>query len=639
LPVFFVLSFSTALLRNFPALCLLLLVSMQSGLVCAQKSVNPGTNLLWAQANEKDLASAAEWLALLHYHDESFGGPESYVDDKAFFLAPDGAHDAAAELRATLELIVAEPTTRCRYPARYNWLSKQLDFSALKVFYTECVEYQDWREALNASSIVLVFAASYVNSPSSMYGHTFLRFDPPDIDQSSPLLSYALNFGASVTGSEAGMLYAWRGIVGGYPGHFSSGTYIEKTKKYSRLENRDLWEYRLALTPAEVDQMLAHIWELNEVSFDYYFFDENCSFRLLELIEVARPDLDLTSGFDAWAIPLDTVRVVEKAGLIADVYYRPSNQSTVTYNISLLSKPQQKLALALSADIQVLNDSAFLGLSESDQTQVAYTAYKFLRYEYNEDERDPGIAERSYKLLTYLASRELSPPEQRVPPAPIPPLDGHSTMMLSAGAGAEDGKWYSDIEWRLSYHDLLDNIAGFPSDTSLNMGRFVLRYRENVGLQLQRLDIIEITSVPPRDQFYKPLSWQTSVGFDRQWTNDDDELTFQGNGGVGLSYKTVFDGRVVTMLRGRAEYNDGFNDSKVDVAAGGSIAYLRQGVAGNTMFLAESLHFIGGTDRQLLELRQSFILSRNNAIRLHFKHSIDESDGINEAGLSYNVYF
>ncbi|MCP4832904.1 MAG: DUF4105 domain-containing protein [Gammaproteobacteria bacterium] len=617
----------------------MLLLYLQPAAARADAVGVPSVDYLWTQAADKQLYKAAEWLALLHYHDESFGGPESYVDDKAFFLAADGGDDAAAELRATLNLFVNTPETRCRFPARYNWLSRQLDFSKLKISKAECPEYEDWRNALNASSIVLVFAASYVNSPSSMYGHTFLRFDPPDIDQSSPLLSYALNFGANVTGSEAGLLYAWRGIAGGYPGHFSSGTYIEKTKKYSRLENRDLWEYRLALTPAEVDQMLAHVWELNEISFDYYFFDENCSFRLLELIEVARPDLDITSGFDAWAIPLDTVRVVEKAGLIDDVYYRPSNQSVVTYNIGLLNKSQQMLALTLSQDIQVLHEAEFLELGESDQAQVAYTAYKFLRYEYNEDERDPGIAERSYKLLTFLASRKLRPPEQRVPPTPISPLDGHATMMASAGAGVEDDKWYSDIELRLSYHDLLDNLAGFPRDTSLNMGRFILRYRENDGLQLQRLDILEITSVPPRDHFYKPLSWQTSLGFDRQWTNGDDELTFQGNGGVGLSYKTVFDGRIVTMLRGRAEYNDGFNDGKVDVAAGGSIAYLRQGVVGNTMLLAETLHFVGGTDRQLLEIRQNFVLTRNNAIRLHFKRSIDESSGINEAGLYYRVYF
>jgi hypothetical protein len=620
---------------------LLLFACLHSGVLLANISVNTnaGESPLWDKAVEQGLYDEPEWLALLHYHDESFSGQESYVDDQAFFLAPDGVHDAAAELRATLELIVAEPTTRCRYPARYNWLSSQLDFSAYSVDEAECTEYQDWRKTLNANSIVLVFAASYVNSPSSMYGHTFLRFDPPDVEQDSPLLSYALNFGASVTGNEAGLLYAWRGIAGGYPGQFTANTYIDRIKNYIRLENRDLWEYRLALTPAEIDQMLAHVWELNKVSINYYFFDENCSFRLLELIEVARPGLDLTSGFDAWAIPLDTVRAVEDAGLVESIYYRPSNQAVVTYNIELLDKSQQKLALQLSRDITVLSDVRFLSLDESDQNQVAYTAYKFLRYEFNEDARDPQIAERSYQLLSFLASRDLSEIESRSPPAPVAPNEGHKSMLFSASIGAEDGKWFSDLEWRLSYHDLLDPIEGFPPETSLNMGRLVMRYRETDGLQLQRLDVIEIKSVPYRDQFYKPLSWQTSFGFDRQWTNGDDELTFQGNGGVGLSYKSLFNGRFVAMLRARTEYNDGFSDSKIDLAGGGSLGYLRQSVGGSTSVLFETLHFIGGTDRQLIDLQQSFVLTRNNALRFNFKRSIDESDGFNEASLSYRVYF
>jgi hypothetical protein len=618
-----------------------LLASLYSSALLADTAVikNTGENPLWDKAVEQELYNQPEWLALLHYHDERFSGQESYVDDQSFFVAPEGAHDAAAEMRATLELIVAEPTIRCRYPARYNWLSSQLDFSAYSVADTECTEYQDWRKTLNANSIVMVFAASYVNSPSSMYGHTFLRFDPPDVEQDSPLLSYALNFGASVTGSEAGLLYAWRGIAGGYPGQFSANTYMDKIKDYIRLENRDLWEYRLALTPIEVDQMLAHVWELNKVSIDYYFFDENCSFQLLELIEVARPDLDLTSGFDAWAIPLDTVRAVEDAGLIESVYYRPSNQTVVTYNIELLDKSQQKVALQLSRDISILNDARFLSLDERDQNQVAYTAYKFLRYEFNEDARGPKIAERSYQLLSFLASRDLSGIESRSPPAPVAPNEGHKSMLLSASVGAEDGKWFTDLEWRLSYHDLLDPIEGFPPETSLNMGRLVMRYRETDGLQFQRLDVIEIKSVPYRDQFYKPLSWQTSFGFDRQWTNGDDELTLQGNGGVGLSYKSLFNGRFVTMLRGRTEYNDGFSDGKIDIAAGGSVGYLRQDTTGSTSLLFETLHFVGGTDRQLIDFQQSFVLTRNNALRFNFKRSIDESDGFNEASLSYRVYF
>jgi hypothetical protein len=620
---------------------LLLLACMHTGALLADTLVskNADANPLWVQAVEKNLSEQPQWLALLHYEDESFFGRESYVDDKAFFVAPDGANDSAAELHATLELFVTEPASRCRYPARYNWLSSQLNFSVYSVDGAECADYQDWRKTLNASSVVLVFAASYVNSPSSMYGHTFLRFDPPDVAENSPLLSYALNFGANVPDSETGLLYAWRGIAGGYQGQFSANTYMDKIKDYIRLENRDLWEYRLALTPAEVDQMVAHIWELDKVSIDYYFFDENCSFQLLDLIEVVRPDLDLTSGFDAFAIPLDTVRAVEDAGLIDSIYYRPSNQTVVTYNIELLDKSEQELALQLSRDISVLNDSRFLSLNEGDQNQIAYTAYKFLRYEFNEDSRDPKIAERSYQLLSFLAGRDLSKIESRTLPTPVAPNEGHRSMLLSASVGAEDGKWFSDLEWRLSYHDLLDPIEGFPPETSLNMGRLVMRYRENDGLQFQRLDVIEIKSVPYRDQFYKPLSWQTSFGFDRQWTNGDDELTLQGNGGVGLSYKSLFNGRFVTMLRARTEYNDGFSDGKIDIAAGGSVGYLRQGNAGSTSLLFETLHFVGGTDRQLIDLQQSFVLTRNNALRFNFKRSIDESDGFNEASLSYRVYF
>ena len=51
---------------------------------------------------------------------------------------------------------------------------------------------------------------------------------------------------------------------------------------------RDAWQVE------ETARMVEHVWELRQVRFDYYFFDENCSFRLLELLEVARPSLRLT---------------------------------------------------------------------------------------------------------------------------------------------------------------------------------------------------------------------------------------------------------------------------------------------------------------------------------------------------------
>jgi hypothetical protein len=93
------------------------------------------------------------------------------------------------------------------------------------------------------------------------------------------------------------------------------------------------------------------------------------------------------------------------------------------------------------------------------------------------------------------------------------------------------------------------------------------------------------------------------------------------------------------MLRGRAEYNDGFTDSKYDVSAGASLMYLRQGQRSSTLLLFESLFFVGGTDRQLIDFQQNFVLKHNHGLRLNIKRSIDDTDGYNEAGLSYRFYF
>ncbi|HAU15905.1 MAG TPA: hypothetical protein DCS92_19455, partial [Gammaproteobacteria bacterium] len=112
-------------------------------------------------------------------------------------------------------------------------------------------------------------------------------------------------------------------------------------KEYSRIENRDLWEYNLNLTPAETRTMISHLWELRDVIFDYYFFDENCSYRLLELLEVARPGTSLRDEFGARAIPIDTVRAVIDGGFVASVTYRPSVATQLEHDVNQLSDGHQ----------------------------------------------------------------------------------------------------------------------------------------------------------------------------------------------------------------------------------------------------------------------------------------------------------
>ena len=233
-----------------------------------------GPALIWlavslpTQANSPEHATELHldpaWLTLIHYQPDRFGsGYTSQADDPAFFLSENGKHSPRAELKATLDAIQidgeGDDHALCRFPARATWLSQQLDLSLPEI---ECPGFQEWSETLNTETVTLVFAASYLNSPSSMFGHTFLRLDPPqDDDETNLLLANTISYAADAAAHDSELLFAYKGIFGGYPGITTVQPYYEKIRLYSDIEHRDLWEYKLNLTQDEVDLMIAHAWD------------------------------------------------------------------------------------------------------------------------------------------------------------------------------------------------------------------------------------------------------------------------------------------------------------------------------------------------------------------------------------------
>src|SRR5260221_313971 len=138
------------------------------------------------------------------------------------------------------------------------------------------------------------------------------------------LLDYGVNYAASVDTQNA-FVYAVKGLVGLFPGRFNSIPYYYKVREYNDFESRDLWEYDLSLTPAQVAMLVAHVWELGSTQFPYYYVSRNCSYHLIAALEAAVPELDLLSHVGHVAVPADTIKVLhEMPGLVRTVRYRPS---------------------------------------------------------------------------------------------------------------------------------------------------------------------------------------------------------------------------------------------------------------------------------------------------------------------------
>ena len=80
-----------------------------------------------------ELSQTSQWKRLLHFKNN-----KSEIDDEQFFFTKNGKTDAHAELKASIEKLMADKSddvnsTLCRYPARSHWILEQ--FSSLKKKY------------------------------------------------------------------------------------------------------------------------------------------------------------------------------------------------------------------------------------------------------------------------------------------------------------------------------------------------------------------------------------------------------------------------------------------------------------------------------------------------------------------------
>ena len=581
--------------------------------VCAPLSATPKID----NQRLQQLANDPFWISLGHYETAKLGGWRSYVSDKKFFLAADGNEHPDRELAATVQALYApasagEKHAQCVYPARTRWLKAQLNLTDLPTL--PCTEFKQWFQDVSPHSAVMIFPAAYLNSPSSMFGHTLLRIDQANVqsDQTA-LLSYAINFGAYIEGSDNSILYAWKGLMGGYPGLFALVPYQEKLSEYRSLENRDLWEYRLNLTQAETERMVEHVWELKQIQFDYFFFDENCSYRLLELLQVARPSLRLTEQFPLTAIPTDTVKAVKEAGLVESIQYRPSRERELLSRAEPLTTEEQDWVLKVSADQKQLQDPAFKAQPKDRQALIIDAAYRLERYRANGQERDPQRAQRSFELLR--AINQNPAPELDIP-QPGLPEDGHESRTWQAGIGTRGEKAFGEYGLRMAYHDLNDNAESFPLGAQIEILQMKLRQYEGNHWQLQQLDLATIRSLTPRNELLQPLSWQVTGGLERvPGKHDDETLVSHVNGGGGGTWQLGDDMLGFALGTVRIEHNNDFAGF-IAPAAGFNGGVLWKNPLGNFSLEAKGDFFTNGEVRRSVSLNQQWELSRNLGLRL-----------------------
>lgn len=531
------------------------------------------------EANVKNLAHSKEWLRLLNYK-KSLSGFTSEADGKNFFLTANGKKDPHGELQALVfELMsrkaVNNDHARCRFPARSRFASEKLNIPLSSD--QNCIELQKFRKSFEAESISLVFSAYYINNPSSTFGHTFLRVNKKRSNdfQNTELLDLGVNFAANPW-TENPIIYTFGGIVGMFPGIFSTTPYYYKVREYNDFESRDLWSYELNLTNEELDTFLNHLWELGQTHYDYYFFTENCSYHIFTALEAAAPRFDLSEKLPYWAIPSDTILIAQKTpGFIKSIHYRPSARNTFLTRYNALNKNEKEEFL----ENRFSKTATTSSLPPESQLKLIDTNLDWMEYKFFTKLQDKQSPE-SLKKNQLLIQRTKFPPQIEELKVPVPdykPHEGHSSMRYGLELGYNESlQDFQRYHIRFALHDWMDPDYGYPENMQIEFFNVQVQSYDNFRKwDLNNWTIVSVKSLSPFEEFEKKPSWELLFGLK---SYQDDQCSFcQGayvTNGWGIAADVFPKATFYTLASWELSYSQKYHDEAFRVQVGPKVGVL-----------------------------------------------------------------
>ena len=436
------------------------------------------------------------WLKLLHYKNGL-----SEIDSSNFFISKEGKINPKKELFETITALkTGKKDVLCRFPLRVLWLKQNIPNFQDEIKTYPCKELEEYVGLMDGKFVSLVFPTAHINSPASMYGHTFLKISS---NEDTALISNAINFAAH-TEDTNGIIFAYKGLFGEYEGRYSILPYYKKIKEYNDLEQRDIWEYELDLTKEEINRLVLHSFELKDTYSDYYFFNENCSYSILWLLEIARSDLDLVNKFHFKTVPLDSIKVLKPYNLIKESKYRYSSMKKLKFILSKKIKNDSYLKSFVNED-KPLNENLTM------EDKVAYLDFKIAYIQYLR--RNNKIDKKEY-LTKYLALLKERSSYAIVSTyeidKPFNPLNSHDSGRMALFHNSRN---VTNFSIKPVYNDIYDISDGYLEGAYIDFFDTNIKIEEN-NSKLDRFTLLKIKSLAPQDMFFKPISWGIDFGYE-----------------------------------------------------------------------------------------------------------------------------
>lgn len=317
----------------------------------------------------QNLGSSYSWYGILDYK-------ESHLEvlDKKQYLSSIDNFSPDEELRFTLDeykkYLEGSSDFFCRHPSRAFFITHHIK-SLPKFNYQNCKEYLRWVEDGDITSISFMYVTGYLQNPASFFGHTLLKFNRGNINQS--LLDRSLNYGAE-TNNDAALPYVVKGLIGKYKAALQEESFFRLSAEYQEFQMRDIYEYKLSFTDYQKNIILSYTYEMQFRKYDYYFLSDNCAYRINRILGNALGEEVMPKT--PWKAPIDLLIKIYDSGLVTDIIYHPSQTTKMISGIESLSS-EDKILFYSTFNNKL---SKYQNFEKLESTSVKLAAIEYLNY-------------------------------------------------------------------------------------------------------------------------------------------------------------------------------------------------------------------------------------------------------------------
>lgn len=327
-------------------------------------------------AKQKDIASSAQWHALLHYE-----GNKSLINKTSnFFISKDGYKNPLAEYNAFIYTILLQELNAihhskkqsyddasllCKYPARLTLIATSLYGLERKqfleyIYSKNCVGLRMFRESVDFSSIALEFAGESNGMLHSAMGHIYLTANNTNAKYQDDVKNfnkaYTISFFAIPDSNFNPLKLISIIFTGGVDGAVVLMPARIVRQEYLDDEKRTLYSFKPLLNEHEKQLLRQHLWELKNKEIHYNIITYNCNTAIRKILGAANPLFD-THSKKPFQTPTEYLSLLHKKGLITkqNVILPPKRKAFVEkygQNNVLNTKKNSRISFAYSGFLQ-----------------------------------------------------------------------------------------------------------------------------------------------------------------------------------------------------------------------------------------------------------------------------------------------